>query len=472
MPKKIKKTKVEIYFILYLAALILILPDSKKIERNNNNNSKVQYSLIPEKTVLNLRLLKKNGVNQIIKFDSVNKVYINGNFDNIDLKYIINDVNRGETVEINELNNSKELFKINEDLQNKVIYFKWNPDVDFNYNSTYLVKLEAIVEKNGVSKTISTQFTLNTLFINQVINNDFTEGQYDTIGSSFNYLNSTIAIPTNLSDMDAKVSKNPIFTYADNEWVNNVRIYNISSIDDLSGPPKVSISGDSLLGGSAKFESSDGNYFVFTGVSPTYDTMKVNVKIRRKIDNSEFTFDFLVIPLPRTAPDIPDVMYVGESYDINSNLLEGNSNNSYSVIRAGSYEKKYTMNQFTFTPESSMLDANVILSRYVDNKKLDNYVLVIKRKPKPSVENIDFKDGRIIIKTKTFSIQSNKNYIVTVKNNLNLKFKDVIGKSYYDSNYQFQTFESEQIDKMTNSIEIQLTDKNGQSSTKKVFLLK
>lgn len=472
MPKKIKKTKVEIYFILYLAALILILPDSKKIEKNNTNNTKVQYSLIPEKTVLNLRLLKKDGINKIIKFDSVNKVFINGNFDNIDLKYIINDINRGETVEINELNNSKELFKINEDIQNKVIYFKWNPDFDFDYNSTYLVKLEAIVEKNGTSKTISTQFTLNTLFLNQVINNDITENQLDTLESNLNYFNTTLSLPTNLADMDAKVTKNPIITYADNEWINYVRIYNITSIDDLYGPPKVTISGDSLLGGSAKFESSDGNNFVFAGVSPNYDTMKVSVKLRRKIDNSEFTFDFLVIPSPRTAPDFPEVMYVGESYNIKSNLDDNNSNSTYTTIKAGNFEKKYNSDQFIFTPESTMLDANVILSRYIDNKKLDNYTLIIKRKPKPTIENIELKDNRIVIKTKTFSLQRNKNYIVTIKNNLNLKFNDIIGKSYFDSNYQFQTFESEIIDKNTNTVEIQIIDKSGLASTKKSFVLK
>jgi hypothetical protein len=470
MPKEIKKHKVEIYFILYLAALILILPDNKKIEKNSSGYTKAQFSLIPEKTVLNLRLLKKDGVNNIIKFDSVNKIYINGNFDNIDVRYTVNDVNRGETVVINELNNSKETFQIDEDLQNKVINFKWKPDLNFDYNSTYLVKLEAIVEKDGESETIRTQFTLNSLFLNQVFGGDMASNQIDTSGFNLNYFNTPLAIPTNLSNMDVKISKNPILTYADNEWINYVRVYNISSIDDLYGPPKVSTYGDSLLGGSAHFESSDGNNFVFSGVSPTYDTMKVNVKLKRKVDNSELSFDFLVIPLPRTAPNIPEVMYIGETYTINSKL--GENANSYTIIRAGQYETKFTNGQFTFTPESSMLDANVILTRYVDNKKLDNYVLVIKQKPRPSVENIEIKNNRIVIKTKTFSLQRNKNYVIKVKNNLNLNFNDIIGKSYFDSNYQFQTFESEVINKNVNSIEIQLVEKSGQPSIKKTFYLK
>ena len=107
MKEKKKRNKVEIYFILYLAALILILPESKKNEEQAEEKENIGLSLIPEKSVLNLRLLKKDGQNNIIRFDSVNKIYFNGKFDNIDFTYTINDVNRGETVEINELNNSK-----------------------------------------------------------------------------------------------------------------------------------------------------------------------------------------------------------------------------------------------------------------------------------------------------------------------------------------------------------------------------
>ncbi|MER3329570.1 MAG: hypothetical protein RIF34_08345, partial [Candidatus Kapaibacterium sp.] len=60
-------------------------------------------------------------------------------------------------------------------------------------------------------------------------------------------------------------------------------------------------------------------------------------------------------------------------------------------------------------------------------------------------------------------------YVVTVKNNANLKFNDIIGKSYFDDGYQFQTFESDRLEKPINSIEIQLIEKNGQSSSKKTF---
>ena len=471
--KKIKKTKVEIYFILYLAALILLLPDGKHENKEVANNQGVIISLTPEKTVLNLRLLKNNGINNIIKFDSINRIYFDGVYDNIDFTYTISDVNRGETVEINELNNSKELFQITEDFQKKLIFFKWNPDFNFDYNSTYLVKLQAIIEKSGKSNTANTQFTLNTLFLNQVTNNtDLADNQSDSEQFDSSFFNTAISIPTNLSDMDAKVSRNPIITYADNEWVNYVRIYNISSIDDLYGPPKVIIQGDSLLGGTAKFETSEGNNFTFSGMSPTYDTMKVTVKVRRKADDSEFSFDFLVIPTPRTAPDIPNEMYIGESYQINTRLESNTNIDSYSIIKAGNFEKKYTNNIITFTPEVAMLDANVVLTRYVEKKKLDSYTISLKKKPKPVVENIEIKDNKIIIKTKSFSLQRNQNYIINVKNSANLNFNDVIGKSYYDDNHQFQTFESERLKSPVNSLEIQLIDKNGQYSIKKTHVIR
>ncbi len=470
MTQKKKRTKVEIYFILYLSALILILPDSKKSDEKIEDSAGIELRLVPERTVLNLRMLKKDGRNNIVRFDSVNKVFFDGEYDNIDFTYTISDVNRGETVEINELNNSKEQFQISENFQDKYINFKWNPDFNFDYNSTYLVKLTAVIEKNGSSKTSTTQFTLNTLFLNQVINQDIADNQFDTSNLDFNYFNTPLSIPTNLSEMDAKVSKNPIITFADNDWINDVRIYNISSIDDLVGPPKVTIRGDSLLGGTARFESSVGNNFVFSGMSPTYDTMKVVVKVRRKADDSEFSFDFMVIPSPRIAPDIPSVMYVGENYNLNTRLESNTSLDSYTIIKSGNtFEKRYNNSQFYFTPDASMLESNVTLTRYVENKRLDSYTLTIKRKPKPVVEYIEIKDNRIIMKTKSFSLQRNKNYVITVKNNANLKFNDLIGKSYFDDGYFFQTFESERLDKPINSIEIQLIEKNGQYSTKKIY---
>lgn len=470
MTQKKKRTKVEIYFILYLAALILILPDSKKKVDVDNSTSRIDIRLVPEKTVLNLRMLKKNGTNRIVRFDSVNKIFFDGKYDNIDFTYTISDVNRGETVEINELNNSKEQFKITENLQDNYIDFRWNPDFNFDYNSTYLVKLTAIIEKNGHSKTSSTQFTLNSLFLNQVTEEDLVSNQNDSLNNDFLFFNTPLSLPTNLSEMDAKVSRNPIITFADNEWKNFVRIYNISSIDDLVGPPKVRIEGDSLLGGTAKFESSEGNYFVFSGMSPTYDTMKVNVSIKRKVDNSEFSFDFLVIPSPRVAPNIPDVMYVGESYNINTKLESSTTLSSYSVIKSdNNYEKRFNNSQFSFTPTEEMLGSNVTLTRYIENKRLDSYQLLIKRTPKPVVEYIEIKDNRILIKTKSFSLQKGKNYVMKVKNSANLKFSDIIGKSYYDDGFLFQTFESERLDKPINSIEIQLIEKNGQSSTLKRY---
>ncbi|MER3330303.1 MAG: hypothetical protein RIF34_12040, partial [Candidatus Kapaibacterium sp.] len=184
-----------------------------------------------------------------------------------------------------------------------------------------------------------------------------TDNQLDSSNFDYNYFNTQLSIPTNLSELDAKVSKNPIITFADNEWFNYAKIFNISSIDDLVGPPKVTIRGDSLLGGTARFESSEGNNFVFSGMSPTYDTMKVVVKIRRKADDSEFSFDFMVIPSPRIAPDIPNVMYIGENYNLNSRLESSTSLDSYTIIKAGNtFEKRYNNSQFYFTPDASMLE--------------------------------------------------------------------------------------------------------------------
>lgn len=470
MTKNNKKVRVEIYFILYLAALILLLPDYKKEDTKKQNDS-INIGLSVDKSILNLRLLKKNNKNQIIKFDSTNRIMFDGDFENVDFTYTVSDINRGETIELTSNTNTKEQFIINEDREKGIVDFKWNPEKNFNYNKTYLVKLTATAEKEGHTRTASTQFTLNTLFINEVVDNQSSDTGTEI--TDFTFLNTPMSIPTNLSNIDVRVSQNPIITVADNEWENYVTIYNISSIDDLVGPPSVSISGDSLLGGSAKFESSDNNQFIFSGISPTYDTMKVDVTITRKVDNSSFAFDFLVIPKPRLIPDIPESMYVGESYILDTKLYQNDIQNSYAVIKFGNNKQEYKENKIKFTPTKSMLDENLILIRYVNDKKLDQYILNIRSKPKPIVENVFVDDGRITVKTKTFSMKrgSGSNYIESIENNKNLVFKDVVGKSYYDDNYHFQTFVSS-IKSSVREIELQLIDKNNNKSIKKQFLIK
>jgi hypothetical protein len=468
MTKNSKKVRVEIYFILYLAALILLLPDFKK-EREVEKNDSIKIGLSVDKSILNLRMLKKNNKNQIIKFDSTNRILFDGNFDNIDFIYTVSDINRGETIELNSNTNTKEQFVINENRENGFVDFTWNPNIDFNFNKTYLVKLTATAEKDGRTRTATTQFTLNTLFINEVVDNQALNSENEI--TDFSFLNTPMSIPTNLSNIDVRVSQNPIITVADNEWENYATIYNISSIDDLVGPPEVKIYGDSLLGGTARFVSSEDNQFTFAGISPTYDTMKVNVKITRKVDNSSFTFDFLVIPKPRSIPDIPERMYVGENYIIDTKLNQNDFQNTSTVIKSGSNQKEYKENRIKFTPTDNMLDENLILIRYVNNKKLDQYILNIKNKPKPVVENVFIDDGRITIKTKTFSLKRNSNYIELIDNNKSIKFEEVIGKSYYDDNYQFQTFVSTS-KKITREIEIQLIDRNKNKSIKKQFIIK
>lgn len=469
MTKNNKKVRVEIYFILYLAALILLLPDLKN-EKEDDSVNGIDISLSVDKSILNLRMLKKNRRNEVIRFDSTNRILFNGDFDNVDFIYTVSDINRGETIELSNYTNTKEQFVINENREKGYIDFKWNPSMDFNFNKTYLVKLIATVEKDGNTKTASTQFTLNTLFINEVVSNQGSDSDSDYTDFSF-LNNSTISIPTNLSSIDAKVSKNPIITVADNQWENYVTIYNISSVDDLVGPPEVEISGDSLLGGSAKFESSEKNKFVFSGVSPTYDTMKVSVNVTRKVDNSSFSFDFLVIPKPRFIPDIPETMYIGETYILDTKLNQDEIQNSYATINYGVEQKTYYDNILKLTPTIKMLDENLILKRYVDGKKLDQYILNIRQKPKPVVENVFIKDGRIIVKTKTFSLKRSSNYIDSIINNKNVVFKDVIGKSYHDDKYKFQTFESKTVNTSVREIEIQLIDKNNIKSIKKQFII-
>ena len=78
--------------------------------------------------------------------------------------------------------------------------------------------------------------------------------------------------------------------------------------------------------------------------------MKVSVNITRKVDNSNFAFDFLVIPKPRIIPDIPETLYIGETYTIDTKLNQEEIQNSYTTINYGAEQKTYYDNILKLTP--------------------------------------------------------------------------------------------------------------------------
>ena len=94
-----KRHKIEVYFILYLAALILLLPeDQKKSDLNNQGHNQITNNsyLQVEKSVLNCKISLKGGklivadidsINNILLFGDVYSINYNFEFENQNQKY-------------------------------------------------------------------------------------------------------------------------------------------------------------------------------------------------------------------------------------------------------------------------------------------------------------------------------------------------------------------------------------------------
>ena len=107
----IKKRVIDIYFVLYLAALIFLLPgpQNNNEPQNASNNSVPEQALMlyPEKTTLICTVLPSDSGNKIISLDSINTIYYTSFVNDINFEFIVEDQSIG-SMKSNMYNEAKD----------------------------------------------------------------------------------------------------------------------------------------------------------------------------------------------------------------------------------------------------------------------------------------------------------------------------------------------------------------------------
>src|SRR6185369_218302 len=147
MPKR--RRTIEIYFVLYIAALVMLLPSKNTSNLHNSTKLwddlfKQSFTLHPEKTVLNCRLIADSSGNRIVSLDSSNLIVYTGNVKDVQYEFTVEDQSLRQklTLVSNQpsINRSFLLYPASE--QNG-IEFRWHPPEHNRMNRNFVVHVKA-----------------------------------------------------------------------------------------------------------------------------------------------------------------------------------------------------------------------------------------------------------------------------------------------------------------------------------------
>jgi len=451
MNNKRKKRIVEIYFILYLAALVFLIPG--KVSRNIESDIfpdkprifQLPFSLKSEKNALNATVrLDSNGIS-IISIDSTNTIFYTGEVKNIKINVTIEDRNTRQVLTVENFEgNSTDFFRYSTDEISQSLKFFWDPPLYDRKSKTYIVKVtgEAISSNSetlGLIVEDVVQFSLNLNYItdfnsNLLIATETAGGQELPVSGGQTEENRSLILPaTNLflSPRD-EIVKSIAYT----PWENEITIFGLNPKIDLRKQPEIKIirEPDNKIGGSAKIISFTESSLLIKGETPGYGVLKVSVSLTRHADGKEAIREFSVVPQLTDEPKYQQVVYpdIRYTFDPKLPILTGQKTSAYLKTADGKiYAAGESGSAFSFTPSMSDTGKTLYFERYIDNNLMgQRYTVRISMFPVPEIARIsEIGKNTIRIFTNCYgNYQGRENYISKIDVlRGNAKIREIIG---------------------------------------------
>lgn len=485
-----KRRMIEIYFVLYLAALILLLPgrenESDKNNGDANSNSLLPYSLQPEKTTLNCRLTYDSSGVKILSLDSVNTVFYKGDVEDVRFEFVVEDeaLRQKLYLKSDSLTLTRN-FRIQEIADRNAATFYWQPSLNERTNKTYLVHVfaEAKSKKNDKGDNqstplkLKTQFSLNIMFADRLtgLENGANPMPGTTIIGDPSQNPVSIA---QLSEVFLEPSEKIVKTIAFEHWSNTVNIFGLNPKSDLKREPVIKIIHQpENNGGSAYIASFSTNMFELKGDAPQYGNLKVQLSVIRKWDNQQITTEFLVQPQPVKPPEYPKVVYPGIKYIINPNLPIISGQRTKALIKDGNNVRavSHQGEEFAFTPVISDTGKIMTLELYInDNLFGEKHIIRVINYQDPEIVRLNtIENGVVHIQTRSYGEHNGKeNFIGKLEIEGNAIYRELIGKSSSDNDKKvyLQTFRiSRKFADKPFEFKVKAVDQRGKKSWSKIY---
>ena len=396
MTKTPKRRTIEIYFILYLAALIFLLPDGSEVFRTGKGTGikvfQPEFVLLPDKTTLTCRAIFDSSGTKIISLDSVNTIFYSGDVEDVKFDFIVEDQTLKNSLTLNsESKPTTKFFRIEEHRDKQAAFFYWTPPTHDQFSKIYLVKVIATaktkkpdpnvnsqIEKKDEGKIVkfTTQFSLFVMYANDQGGNPIFIQNYqrpsiiDTSAFSSYQFQSQFAQPTT-GNITMFPTQTEVKMIASQRWINYIDVSNINLLKDL--PSKYKILSvqctPSDNGGKAEIYELTNTRLVVRGITPSFGKMKVVASVYRSYDQQVKTCDFTVTPVEMEQPEFDKFMYPDITYTIDPKLpLIGKEIKV--IITDGKNVKAQSQRgeKIRFTPDDIDVDKVLYLERYIDGE--------------------------------------------------------------------------------------------------------
>lgn len=395
MTKTPKRRTIEIYFILYLAALIFLIPDGSEVFRAGKGTGikvfQPEFVLLPEKTTLSCRALIDSSGTKIISLDSVNTIFYSGDVEDVKFDFIVEDQTLKNSLTLNsESKPTTKFFRIEEHRDKQAAFFYWTPPTHDQFSKIYLVKVIATAktkkpasnvnsknsDQEGKIVKFTTQFSLFVIYINEpggnpiFIQNFQRPSYFDTSAIASYQFQSQFAQPST-GNITMFTLQSEVKMIASQRWNNFIDVSNINLLKDL--PPKYKILTVQCTpqdnGGKAEIYDITSSRISVRGITPSFGRMKVVVGVLRSYDKQEKLCDFTVVPIEMEQPEFDKYMYPDITYIIDPKLpLIGKEIKV--IITDGKNIKAQSQRgeKIRFTPDDIDVDNVLYLERYIDGE--------------------------------------------------------------------------------------------------------
>ncbi len=447
-----KHRGVEIYFILYLAALMLLLPNSKNEKTGEELVEKdAPFTVLTDKNSLNCRIVKDSLGYRVVSIDTTNRIFIKGNPENVKLDFIIEEKysDRSLVLSPDSLEQTK-LFSIEWNNEEKSALFHWRPKLYPPENKSYIVKIDAsgTYKENGqlLSYIGKAQFAVNMTVFEKM---DIAQGIRINNTSEITIIDSLAMLigdrqTLNYGELIIDPQVKILEVYPFEKWRNRINVFNVNPRTGLSSIPGI------IVNGSVRNDIRVADYLengiIIEGSAPLDGSEKVSISIERANDSEIATTDFIVKTVPIEKPDFEKVMYPEKSYRINPNLPLRSRNQEARLVEGDKIRMLSNQGEIiTFTPAISDTGKTFFIERFIDDILIgQKYVFKVANYPEPRIRNYEIRGDTLELRTISQGYIYGKNNFVKKIEIIDgsVSYRELYGDQYIDSDkgIYYQTF--------------------------------
>jgi hypothetical protein len=465
-PFRKPRRQIEIYFILYLVALMLLLPDKREREPDSDPSLvyeilKSRFFIAAEKTTLNCQLVAIGDSVRVIACDSVNTVSFGGEVSDVHYEFQVEDETQGQILSISSQKPQIGVFAMREDTKRGLAQFFWQPARNEKRGRTLNVRviatgkpiippsitrpdvrerLEKLLNEEGRRDTVQTEFTINISFVDGGRNFAYLGAQnVDSLVSALqraSTIASLAAPPTIVFNRSPILPPGEFGLGAVNEridalpfsqWENQINVYGMINLrTETRIPPRIQIirTDKSDGSGTATITDVSENKLKISGVAPSAGLMTVRLAVVRSDGKQQLT-DFTVRSMPVAVPEIPKKMFAGASYEFDPQLPFITGQEMRAVLLQSGRERAIGQQgaKFIFVPDEADIGKIFTFERSIGGKRIGEvYNVRVEEFPAPEIVEV-FSQGAIdIVRTRCYGqVGGRENSVkLEAKGNLNI----------------------------------------------------